>query len=50
MIGDTAVDVKMANDAVGITNHEQAIEELTCYANFMITAYNDIQVLTKKRQ
>ncbi|MGG2095346.1 HAD family hydrolase [Bacillus sp. S13(2024)] len=54
MIGDTVVDVKMAKDAgsiaVGIANHEHAIEELTPYADFIITAYTDIQVLTKKTQ
>ena len=52
MIGDTVVDVKMAKEAgsiaVGIANHEHAIEELTPYADFIITAYTDIQVLTKK--
>ncbi|CAI8740480.1 haloacid dehalogenase [Bacillus pseudomycoides] len=52
MIGDTVVDVKMAKDAgsiaVGIANHEHAIKELTPYADFIITDYNDIQVLTKK--
>ncbi|MDZ5607660.1 HAD family hydrolase [Bacillus pseudomycoides] len=54
MVGDTIVDVKMAKDAgsiaVGIANHEHAIEELTPYANFIISDYSDIQVLTKKRQ
>ncbi|WP_459499349.1 HAD family hydrolase [Bacillus sp. C1] len=54
MIGDTIVDVKMAKDAgsiaVGIANHEHAIKELTPYADFIITDYNDIQVFTKKKQ
>lgn len=52
MVGDTIVDVKMAKEAgsiaVGIANHEHAIEELTPYADFIITDYSDIQVLTKK--
>ncbi|KEK26294.1 HAD family hydrolase [Bacillus gaemokensis] len=54
MVGDTVVDVKMAKEAgsiaVGIANHEHAIEELTPYADFIISDYSDIQVLTKKRQ
>lgn len=52
MIGDTVVDVQMAKEAgsiaVGIANHEHAIEELTPYADFIITAYSDIQISTKK--
>ncbi|MDM5156558.1 HAD family hydrolase [Bacillus sp. DX1.1] len=54
MIGDTVVDVQMAKEAgsiaVGIANHEHAIEELTPYADFIITAYSDIQISTKKKQ
>ncbi|MFJ8527986.1 HAD family hydrolase [Bacillus sp. NPDC094106] len=54
MVGDTVVDVKMAKEAgsiaVGIANHKHAIEELMPYADFIITDYSDIQVLTKKKQ
>ncbi|MEH7456674.1 hypothetical protein CON65_00190 [Bacillus pseudomycoides] len=54
IVGDTVVDVKMAKDAgsiaVGIANHKHAIEELMPYADFIITDYSDIQVLTKKKQ
>lgn len=54
MIGDTVVDVKMAKAAgsiaVGIANHEHAVEELMPYADFIIRSYADIQVTSKKRQ
>lgn len=54
MIGDTVVDVKMAKAAgsiaVGIANHEHAVEELMPYADFIIRSYANIQVASKKRQ